>query len=316
MAILLALSSPKLKVIGLTITHGNLAGEAGIEQLARNAARLLCLTKNYHVPVIKGEHKPLDRIEHTGGAFIHGTDGQGDIEGYLVEQDDLSKVQIINNAPQWIVDTLLSWPVDEPLPIIFSLGPMTNLGKALRIEPRIASRAELYAMGGSFHVHGNISPNAEANVYNDPEAADLCLSNFHSVHLCPLDVTTRIPMNTLFTVELATISPFLGEFIRRTVVPYLAFHVTAEGKDSSPVHDSSAVAAYLWPELFVDARTTWVRVECGDGLCRGVTVGDFRTTTQNVNAEMKKNVVVHFNVNSVEFLRLYKEAIASLEKVQ
>merc|ERR1711991_598054 len=100
---------------------------------------------------------------------------------------------------------------------------------------------------------------------------------------------------------------------------YMKFFKEFQKRETCDVHDSryekkkhffffcfgsslfdSAVASLIWPHLFSDTRQTWVRVECSNGICKGVTCGDFRNTDQNVT-NFDKNVFVHFNVKNEEF---------------
>lgn len=142
MAIFLSFAK-KLNVIGLTIVHGNLGGVAGLKQLGKNAARLLTMLNEKEVPVYLGESHPLDREEHPGASFVHGNDGMGDVD--LAQEYEGIKIK--TGASEWIVEEVMKREKDSV--IIISLGPLTNLGRALRIQPMIADRVfALHTMGG------------------------------------------------------------------------------------------------------------------------------------------------------------------------
>lgn len=310
MAILLAVS--KLDVLGLTIVHGNLGGQEGLQQLGRNARRVLRLAGKPDVPVVLGEAKPLQRDAHKGAPFVHGDDGLGDV---LDEQAQKEKEkEFLVDAAGWIGDTVMAHPPNTVA--LIALGPLTNVARAVERRPEIGQRlVGLFAMGGNFFVPGNISTNAEANVFNDAEGANVVMQRFARVVLSPLDVTTRTHFGASFLDALALQAPLVGGFIRQIAQKYLAFHREYfEGERAHcDVHDSTAVASLLWPDLFSDSRSSWVRVEGGDGLCRGVCVADFRGSIQNALA-WERNVLIHFNVDSKEFLARYVAAIVELDQ--
>lgn len=317
MALLLAMSvlrSRGIRLLGLTIVHGNLGGVEGMTQLMRNARRVLRLARSEGVPVIRGADRPIMRDVHAGAPFVHGNDGLGD-----VGEESGGPPEEVNglegpSAAEWIVAEVMRHPAQSVA--LVALGPLTNVAQALQIRPQIGERLHsFHCMGGSFFVPGNISPLAEANFYNDPEAADLVLRGISRVFLAPLDLTTRIRFDAQFTARLAAVAPKVGGFIEKISRKYLQFHADSfgGGRAHADVHDSSAVASFLWPDLFTRHYDTYVRVNCADGHWRGHCYGDFRGSTQNANAELPKNCHVLLQVNSALFLERYVEAIQQLE---
>lgn len=182
-----------LNVIAITIVHGNLSSEAGVAQLGANAARILKMINRTEVPVYLGETKPLTRDEHGGAAFVHGNDGMGDvIDASLSCENDVS---IKNGAVSFIAEEIMKR--EENSVILISLGPMTNLAKALQTQPLIADRIHcLYTMGGCFFCPGNISPNSEGFFTSSSVILSIslfcglwnnilkCFSNFFSLSQC------------------------------------------------------------------------------------------------------------------------------------
>jgi len=301
MCILLALSLPHINILGLTIVHGNLGGEKGLKQLGLNAIKLLRLAGRLDIPVYLGEATPNNRPAHGGAPFVHGEDGCGDcLPPSEPEDSELLKT----NAAQWMVSTIMSRPPQSVT--IVALGPLSNLGKVLEMEPQVGSRTRhLYTMGGTFFRPGNISPNAEANIYNDPDAANLVLSEFHAVTISPLDVTCQTTYGKEFTeaIQATCGNPHIGKFIYDCHVQYLRFYKEYNGLDCCFCHDSTALGTLVWPDLFSEQKSSWIRVETNSELTLGATVGDFRGTKQNVKQERPKNVTIHFKVNAEEFKR-------------
>jgi inosine-uridine nucleoside N-ribohydrolase len=105
-------------------------------------------------------------------------------------------------------------------------------------------------MGGCFLFPGNVSTNAEANIWNDPFAANLVFSTFSSVHLAPLDVTCSIRWGSEFLAKLKVRAPILGDFIEKIAKKYIEFHDHILGIPVCDFHDSSAVIALVAPHLF------------------------------------------------------------------
>ena len=169
LAILLALASPKLRVRALTIVHGNLVD---IAKLGENARSIVDLARAHNastpdVPVYLGACKPVARPAHGGAAFVHGANGLGNV--VLPAPSTPPVHPHVCGAAQAIVQLCREQPGRIT---VIAIGPLTNLATALLLEPALPSLVRRVAiMGGAFQTHGNITPLAEANVYNDPEAA-------------------------------------------------------------------------------------------------------------------------------------------------
>ena len=179
MAILLALSSPELTVLGLTVVSGNVQVETGIE----NALRILAFAGREDVQVFRGAGKPIGR-ESVHATEVHGSSGLGE----AVLGPSSRKAQ--ENAVGFIVDTLDQKPGEVGL---LAVGPLTNLALAEQQFPGILSKAkQIVVMGGAIEEPGNISPTAEFNFFVDPEAARIVIHAKAQVVVVPLDVTQRI----------------------------------------------------------------------------------------------------------------------------
>ncbi len=308
MAILLALSSERLRVVALTIVHGNLGR---LDPLVRNAHRVLALVQRGDVLVVRGAEKSLTRDHHTGAPFVHGDDGMGDVphdwtaedEARLATRHDLTAAEFLVEKSKEFAELH-----------VIGLGPLTNLALAQQLDPSFGSRVKLFAMGGCFLVPGNVTTNAEANVWNDAEAADLVFSSFSSVVLSPLDVTTSIKWGAEYTRQVRERAPRVGGFIEQIARKYLDFHKHCMARDDCDFHDSSAVLSLIAPQLFTRQEMHWVRVESRDGFTRGVCVADMRNSEENI-LQLPKTVRLMLQADSAACLAFYANQIERLEKM-
>ncbi len=263
MAILFALKSPELDVLALTTVFGN----HYVEITTRNALRLLELAGRDEIPVARGAHAPLVREYREPPTFVHGMDGLGDA-GLTGEPDSEAAH---TRAAQFIVEAVMSRPGEITL---VPIGPLTNIAMALKLEPRLVQATKrVVLMGGAAFAPGNVSPVAEANIFNDPEAAALVLSADWEVVMVGLDVTTRIDMSRQYIDALsATRAPY-AELVARIVPHYQAFHARVYHNDGAlHTHDPAAIAYLIRPNLF---QTAPYRVRVGtSGVSTGQIVVD------------------------------------------
>ncbi len=258
MAIFFALCSPELDLIGLTTIFGNVH-----TQLAtKNALRLLEIAGRPDIPVAHGAENMLTGPFEGPVPFVHGSDGQGDI--FL---PDPAGNPIDITAAQFIVEQVKAAPGEVTL---VPVGPLTNIALALRLEPRIADWVdEVVLMGGNALVPGNASPAAEANIRNDPEAADLVFGADWQVTMVGLDVTLRVHMTAEHIADYATHNNPMSQHITRVLPHYRRYFESNYDAKGIFVHDSSAIAYLLDPTLFTTRR--WPLRVSTQGLSRGKT---------------------------------------------
>ncbi|MCC6613307.1 MAG: nucleoside hydrolase [Anaerolineae bacterium] len=258
MAIFFALKSTALDVIGLTTIFGNVHTNLA----STNAVRLMEIAGTPQIPVATGVANPLTRAFGGPVPFVHGDDGQGNIhlpppQGKPIEQ----------SAPEFIIEQIMSHPGEITL---VPVGPLTNIAMALRLEPRITENVhEVVIMGGNALVPGNASPAAEANIRNDPEAADLVFGAPWPVTMVGLDVTHKVHMAPQHLDHYKTINNALAQHVARIVPHYRNYFESSFDMEGIYVHDSSAIAYVLDPTLFKTEQ--WpLRVET-EGFSRGKT---------------------------------------------
>ena len=258
MAIFFALCSPELDVIGLTTIFGNVHTELA----TKNALRLLEIAGRTDIPVAHGADDALTGPFEGPVPFVHGTDGQGDI--FL---PDPAGAPVNMSAAQFIVEQLRAHPGEITLAPV---GPLTNIALALRLEPRITEWVdEVVLMGGNALVPGNASPAGEANIRNDPEAADLVFGADWPVTMVGLDVTLKVHMTPEDIAEYEHHGNPMSDHITRVLPHYRDYFESNYPAKGIYVHDSSAIAYIIEPSLFETKRWA-IRVGTG-GLGRGKT---------------------------------------------
>jgi inosine-uridine nucleoside N-ribohydrolase len=263
MAILFALRSPALEVVGITTVFGN----ATIDNATANALTLVGL-EGSQVPVARGAGQPLVKERRPAPAFVHGADGLGEVG----RQQPVGSV-VGSSAAQFIVESARRYPGEITL---VPLGPLTNVALALAIEPRLPALVkEVVLMGGAARVEGNVSPVAEANIFGDPHAADIVFKTPWKVTMVGLDVTTQVRMTDPVLQRIAEANPRLGELIFSITRYYKSFYESRGVHGGFYVHDPSAIAYVIDPGLF-EAWEARVRVAT-EGLASGQTVTVFGT---------------------------------------
>ncbi len=262
MAIFYALSSPELDVVALTTIFGN----ATTETTTYNALALLALAGRSDIPVARGADVPL--VASYGGPvdFVHGADGQGNA-GIAASPTPA----VAGSAAELIVRTVMAAPGEVTL---VPVGPLTNIALALRLEPKLAENLrEIVLMGGNAFCPGNVNPSGEANIHNDPEAADIVFGAACPISMAGLDVTQKVQMTTSDLARIAAMDNPLAAHLARILPCYVEFHTRYDGLDGIFVHDSTAISYLLAPDAF-----TWVehplRVDCGQSFGRAKTIAD------------------------------------------
>jgi inosine-uridine nucleoside N-ribohydrolase len=269
-ALLLAINHPDIELIGLTTVFGNLATEGSTQ----NALDLLAQFDQPNIPVAKGADKPLKKVLTGYADFVHGANGLGNIE--IPQARQIAESQ---TAAEFIVEQILKYPNEIT---ICAIAPLTNLAKALELEPKIAKLAkQIVIMGGAIHVNGNITPVAEANIYNDPDAADQVLTAEWPVTLVGLDVTLKVILNDSLMQAVKNNSS-RGELLYNISRFYDNFYRERDGFDGFACHDATALAYVTNPELFKVIRGG-VRVST-EGLATGMTIVDSKRNYGETNS--------------------------------
>jgi purine nucleosidase len=294
-AILLALASPELNVLGITAVAGNVP----LALTHVNARKVCELAGRPETKVYAGAVRPMLRKLVTA-EHVHGRTG--------LDGPELPEPQIelqAQHAVDFIIETLMAHPADTITLCI--LGPMTNIGLALIKEPRIAPRIKrIVAMGGGFFEGGNITPTAEFNIYVDPQAARLVFESGIPITLIPLDCTHQALTTKARIEKFRGMKNQTGPATAQLLDFFERFDEQKYGTDGGPLHDPCVIAWLLQPELFT-SRDVNVAIECESELTMGMTVIDWWRVT-----ERKANATVCRNINAEGFFQLLTERLATL----
>ena len=262
LAIMLALSSPELDILGITITAGNAPLKQGFE----NAKKVLNHMDRLDVPVFLGADKPLVK-EFVDALDTHGEDGLG--ESFLPEIEGCT--QNIN-ALEFYENTLTTTKCS-----VIALGPLTNLAHLVQKNAKAFDQIEeIVSMGGSYKSHGNCSPVAEYNYWEDPEAAKIVYERLAKInkriHMIGLDVTRKIVLTPTLLEFMERLDQKQGSFIRKITKFYFDFHWQWEHIIGCVINDPLAVA-YFTDRSLCSGFNAYTDIET-DGITRGQSVVD------------------------------------------
>lgn len=295
LAFLLALASPEIQLEALTTTQGNVT----VDKATRNALSVLELAGASQVPVAAGSVVPLVQPLRAS-AYVHGESGLGDAQ--LPEPK-------ARPVPRHAVDYLIECVLSEPGEIsIFPIGPLTNIAMAIRKEPRFAKAVkELVIMGGAILEHGNITPQAEFNIYVDPHAAHIVFHSGIPITLIPLDVTHKCLLLQEHVDRLMQIPSPISRFIRDVIQVYIQYS-SDFGYFGCALHDPLTLATVIAPELLT-LKEYHVDVDISGGVSIGKTFADIINVTKK-----PANMNVAMNVRGGEFIELFLQRMESLSR--
>lgn len=261
MALLMLARDPRAQLLGITTVFGN----APIDITTANALAL-CERFDIDVPVARGAGQALARPPRGFPELIHGRDGMGNVgmaPAQVQQVDTLAAPEFISRMAREHSGEL----------VLVAVGPLTNLGLALQQDPQLVEHVKkVVVMGGAFGMNGhsgNVSPVAEANIFNDPHAADLVFTARWPVTLVGLDVTHEVLMSTDYLAALGRDGAQEGQFIWDITRCYESFYNARTGGGIYS-HDASAVACALDPSPFT-LRPGPVRVAT-EGIASGQTI--------------------------------------------
>ncbi|HAT4300208.1 TPA: nucleoside hydrolase [Clostridium perfringens] len=283
LAIILALKSKEIEIVGITTVSGNVESLQG----AKNALKVLKLLGRLDIPVYLGEGKPVKR-ELVTAQDTHGEDGLG--ETFL---EEVSSEYIRENGVDFILNTLK----DQENVSIIALGPLTNLCRAIEKDSETFHRVkEIVSMGGAYKSHGNCSPVAEFNYWVDPHGAREFLKKFNGEFtMVGLDVTREIVLTPNLREMIHQFKDEIGDFIYDITRFYVDFHWEQERTLGCVINDPLAVEYFINREL-CEGFKAYVDIACED-ISMGQSVVDVADFYKK-----RKNVFVLDKVNSKEFM--------------
>lgn len=299
MAIFMALASPELDVVGLTTIFGN----AATVDTTRNARVLLDVAGRADIPVAQGAADSLTGKYVGPVPWVHGENGLGDA---AISAPSLPPVA----APAH--EFLYTMAAANPGAItLLAVGPLTNLGLLLQHHPDAVDLfAEVVVMGGNALVPGNATPVAEANINNDPEAADLVFGAKWQVTMVGLDVTHKTNLSGAAIDRISAVDTPAAALLGAALPLYRNFFETRNRVDGIFVHDPSAVAYLLDPDAYTTEQ--WpLRVET-ESFSRGKTWPNMGDTDDSAPPAWRGRPTVNvcIDVDAPWVLRLVEERLS------
>lgn len=303
MALLFLKAQPLIRLLAITTVFGN----AEVDITTRNAHYL---TKRFRidVPVFRGADRPLQIKRHPSPCVVHGDDGLGDVgvtNGFVCEAT-------AGTACDKLIELVRANPGKVT---ILAVGPLTNIALALQKAPDIADMVhEVAIMGGAFGWagrRGNASPVAEANVFNDPHAADIVFTATWPVTAIGLDVTSQCVLTHVLAAELAANAGEAGRFLWDISRGYETIYRDSQNIEGCCLHDVAAAVWLVDRSLFETQRGP-LRVVT-EGIAIGQTIQRPENQTFGRSAwdgHPSKNVCIA--VDNKRLIELYMQAIQSI----
>jgi purine nucleosidase len=306
LALLLALRSPELAVAGVTCVAGNVT----LDQVVRNTLGVLAAASAGAVPVAVGASAPLRR-RLTTATFFHGADGVGGVPLPPPQSEPVGE-------PAAVFLCRLAREYAGELNLV-ATAPLTNVALACRLDASFPRRLRrLVVMGGAATVAGNVTPAAEANFYNDPDAAAIVFASGANLTMVGLDVTLKALFEARRYDLVCRRLPTDAGAVARLAAALLAFYLQADlaaGLEGSPLHDPLAVAALAQPDLLT-CRRLRVEIETEGRFTAGQSVANVAGIVERLEARgdhddvvgvarAEPNCEVAVDVNTEAFLQLF-----------
>ncbi|MFL5951312.1 MAG: nucleoside hydrolase [Gaiellaceae bacterium] len=288
-ALLLALASPELELLGVTTVAGNQT----LDKTTANAVRLLEFAGRDEIPVAAGADRPLVREQYVA-SYVHGETG---LDGPDLPPPQGSPLE--RHAVDFLADQIRETGGKVTL---VPTGPLTNVALLLALHPE-ARPERIVLMGGAI-AEGNVTPAAEFNIWADPEAAARVFASGIHVTMVGLDVTHK----ALFTAaHIDRLTGRVGGIVAELLEFYGHFHKEVYDFDGSPIHDAVAVAHVIRDDL-VKTEHLNTEIDVESELCRGRTVVDvWRRSGREPNSH------VGVDIDADGFLDLLVERLNSLQ---
>ena len=297
-AILLALASPELDLLGICAVAGNVPLAATQD----NARRICELAGRPDIPVYAGCPRPMLR-EQIFGKYS-GVSGLG---GTLLPPPSMPLMH--GHAVDFLLDTLDEAAQGRREKVtICAIGPRTDLGVVFSMRPSVVRGIErLVIMGGAFSALGNRTPSAEYNILADPHAARIVFSSGAPITLAPLDMTFRALAKPEWVASLKALKRRVASVAAELITFYDRNDPERYGEVGGPLHDPTTVAWLLRPEFFT-GRDVFVDVDCEGHLTLGHTQADWRGKTG-----CPANAHVLTGIDAPAFFAFLKERLAAYE---
>ena len=287
LGLLLLAASPEIDLLAITVTHGNTSQE----KCLNNALKLVELTGITKVPVARGAEEPLVK-ELSVAEETHGEGGLG----YAI----LPK-SAISPCSELAHDLIIRVVRENPGEVtLLCVGPMTNIALAFLKAPEIVSKVRrIVSMGGAIHYPGNVTPQAEYNVFCDPEAFEIVLKSGIDFTLVPLDVTYQCILTADHLEKITEARSEIRNFIFDSTRFYMEFHEDYQGIKGCAINDPLAAAILLDPTL-VKNRDYYLTIELTSPTSKAKTIADHYGLLKSA-----PNAKVSMEVDVERFMELF-----------
>ncbi len=297
-ALMLALRSPEVEILGVTTVAGNFS----VEQATADALRLLEIAGRSDIKVYRGADMPLLH-EKSEYATKHHGEWWSDASPKTPPGGFAKNKAEAVGAVQFIIDTVNAYPGQVTL---MAIGPLTNVAMALRLEPGLSRKVKrIYIMGGAIAAlpdgAGNQTPNAEFNFWVDPEAARIVLRSGIPTVLSPLNVSRKTSLTRAWYEKLVAVDTPMTRLIRERLGPVFE----KEPERSMLMYDQVTVASLVDPSL-VTSTELFVDVDTNHDINYGVSVGGDKPWP---GAEGAQRMVVQHGLDWDRFIRMFVERI-------
>ena len=259
-AIMLAAINPKIELLGITVVAGN----QKLEKTVNNALKV-CNHLNLNVPVYSGMSRPMIR-EQLIADDIHGETG---LDGPKFEELKIKAED--KHAVNFIIDTLMN--SDEKVTLV-PTGPLTNIGMAIRFEPKIIEKINrIVLMGGSYQL-GNMTPAAEFNILADPDAAHIVFSSGVKLVMMGLDLTRQASATKEVVEKIKSLNNKASKLFVDLMEFFAASQKNVFGWTAPPVHDPTTIAYIIDPEC-IEVKPMFCEIELWSERSYGRTLCDY-----------------------------------------
>lgn len=304
-AILYALASPGVEVVGITLTHGNVPVTSSLP----NVTHLLDLANRRDIPVHPGATQPLCQdLRQLQSRFL-----ERPVPESPIECD--AELAAADTAADFILDVIGDEPEEFTL---VAIGPLTNLAKAAVSAPELFGRiGSIVIMGGTVAVPGNITPAAEFNLWMDPEAGEIVFRSGAPITMVGLDVCHKTSFDRSAAERLRTRGSALARHVADSADAWIQVRAQlAQAEPDGPgvgelhLYDTLAVAAAIDPTL-IETRTALVQAETSAGPAQGMTVAHTNPVLRSLLTGEEPNADVAVDVDTERFHALVDERVFS-----
>ncbi len=293
-AILMAARHPKLELLGVTTVRGNQP-----LNVTTNNALNICQWLNIDVPVCAGLDRGMVRPSPIGESIMIGErDGSG-LDGHTF--DPLTKKLDSRHAVDFIIETVLD--SDTPVTLV-PTGPLSNLGMAIRKEPRILEKIDEIVLMGGVYQHGNFTPAAEFNIYADAEAAYVVFTCGRPVVMMGLDITRKALCLPSVVNRIAKIENRASQLFVNLMSFFNRSQKNTFGWEGAPLHDPTCVA-YLIDPTCIETKEMYTEIDITGGPSHGRTNCDFF----NLMTDKPRNSKVCINLDVAKFWDIVEDCI-------